>query len=220
MKRRSSSSSMSSIISDDSDIVKKKDRKPYNKNEPRISEDNPRETPSNYKSIQKYINSNGGHIDSDKLDKYLAKLKSRGFVNITDIYSILPGTRFVYITTDYKWRSGGFLISLELSNKSYDTTKLNKEYKPYILYKGFNNAVFSLQVEDIHKIYIKQKTAKQKIIQIKEPENITNFPVTAKNSNGDDEIIYYARDEFARNRYMNSKKYKKIVEDNHEWEFY
>ena len=80
------------------------------------------------------------------------------------------------------------------------------------MYKGYNGAVFSLQIKDLLEVYI--KSPKREVPVFKKPDmnNITNYPVFLPDPETDvNTLIYYARDEYQRRRFMNSIKYKKAL---------
>jgi hypothetical protein len=212
-------------------IIEKEGRQPYDANVPRVvieslySNVKPREPPENYISKQKYINSNDGKINQEILDIYLQKLQEKGFVAVSpeDVYTIRIGDRIAFIRNDNKWRSGGFLVDVKNSNTAYGEHNNNdekSEYKPYVLFKAFNNAIFSLQVSDVYQFWVKRPAEKkiQDTISIfKIPTIETQFPVYLLNDNEDLVIIYYARDNYSRNRFMSTRKFQCAQE--YGWKF-
>lgn len=174
-------------------------------------------------SIQSFINGDNGHIVPERYEAYIKKLISRGFTKLEpdSIYDLYPGLRMAYVTYDNRWRSGGFVLSVhdsctEYGEKEEDIDITEKEYKPYILYKGFNNAVFSLQESDVKEFWIKDtlnkpKENKNEVIIFKIPKYETNYPVLLLNNNGENVIVYYARDNYARNRFINTQKFQKAL---------
>jgi hypothetical protein len=139
--------------------------------------------------------------------------------NIDDIPS---GSRIAYITKDNKWRSAGWLSRVEMSYEDADGKPFKKP-KKYVLYKSYNNACFPVQVEDVETFYV--MTAKlpdlvvTKMITFKKPTKKTNFPVKIDDADGIEVVVYYARDEFNRKKFMASNKYKMAKEDPEGWEF-
>ena len=165
-----------------------------------------RYSPDTYISIQTMVNN-----DSDFEKKYIAKIVSEGWVSLKKVEDILifpKGRPFKYRLNgkslsgapEGTFRSGGWLIGR------------NENDSNYILYKGYNGAIFSLQIKDIGEIYI--KSPKREIPVFKKPDLDfkTNFyatlpdPVTNKQT-----IIYYAKDKYHLDRFMNSVKYKKAL---------
>src|SRR5579864_835967 len=116
--------------------------------------------PANYKSVQSDINSGiDGTINRRALEKYLSTPNGKDFkiidhTNLLVLRLINSGSRLAYITIDNKWRSGGYLVSV---NKGEKTNNFE-----YILYKSFGNGIFSIQLCDIKQLYIKEKKKKQK----------------------------------------------------------
>lgn len=210
-------------------IVHKEGRKPYDANEPRIADESIpgvfiREPPPGYQSIQRYINSEkGSKINKQRLELYLETLRKKGFVKISkdNLYTLQPGSRFAYITKENKWRSGGFLIQVKESStkygEEYDSSLENEytEYNPFIIYKAFNNAVFSLQAEDIKEIWVKVKKVKEKNksgVKFKNVGPETDYAVVLENDDGKDVVVYYARDNPTRDRFMNTKKFDRALD--------
>jgi hypothetical protein len=201
----------------------KEGRKPYNKEEPRLPIDGIplRETPYDYVSIQDQINKGPGKtIDTEELLKYVEKLKKMGFEKLEpENYEIIgPGERFGYVTNDNKWRSGGFLVSKDNSDSAFiDGQTIRHAYtetRPYILYRGFNNALYSLQIEDVFEFWHKPKRIAftTNTVIFKKPVTFTNFPVTLPNDQGIDTVVYFARDSFIKKRFLTSIKYQRALE--------
>lgn len=106
------------------------------------------------------------------------------------------------------FRSGGMIIGKNKEN--------NNEY---ILYKAYNGCIFPLQISDIQEIYIKDPNVKiegnkrEKVVKntvyFKEPGPPTKFPVYLESPlTGSDIVVYYATDNFKKDRFMMSKKYE------------
>lgn len=165
--------------------------------------------PNTYVSIQTKVNE-----DSKFEKKYIAKIVSEGWVSLKRVEDILifpKGRPFKYRLNgdslsgapEGTFRSGGWLIGKNLNERDNDD---------YVLYKGYNGAVFSLQIKDLLEVYI--KSPKREVPVFKKPDmnNITNYPVFLPNPETDvNTLIYYARDEYQRRRFMNSVKYKKAL---------
>jgi len=152
-------------------IVHLPGRKPYDKNAFRLPDESPaaplKEVPDGYVSVQKTINSNNGKINQRELDKYLEKAIKKGFKKIEkeDLFDYPYGIRIAYIRNDDVWRSGGYLVALKESNTEYGSDVKLNEYKRYLLYRGFNNAVFSLQFSDIREMWIKERVKKKMLVE-------------------------------------------------------
>lgn len=185
--------------------------KPHLQKYPHIPDEKTKHDPrfnNKYISIQDKVNN-----DSEFEKKYFKKLVDDGWValkNVEQIFIYPSGKLFKYRLNgnslsnvdEGTFRSGGFLIG-----KNMDDPDNNHKY---FLYKAFNGAIFSLQIKDILEIYIKSK--KKDVINFKVPHKITKFPVFLKSTINDDFIpVYYARDSFDQNRFINSLKYKKAL---------
>ena len=167
--------------------------------------------PLTYISVQTKVN-----LDEKYEKLYFENLMIQGWVKIPKIETIfgLPkGTQFKYRLNqdslskvpDGTFRSGGWLIG---RNENEDDLDLKNKY---ILYKGFNGAIFSLQLKDIKEIYIKSK--KKEVPAFKKPAKVTNFPVFLINPNTNEpEIVYYAKDNAHKIRFENSDKYQKAIQ--------
>ena len=169
--------------------------------------------PNTYISIQSKVN------NDDQFEAYyFNKLISDGWVSlrqILDIFLYPKGKQFKYRlngnglsgSPEGTFRSGGFF----LGKNEGELNEIKK--KEYFLYKGYNGAIFPLQIKDIQDIYI--KSPKKDISVFKKPFLITNFPVYLNNPNTNIlEVVYYAKDNSHKNRFMNSVKYKKALTTN------
>ena len=108
--------------------------------------------PNTYVSIQTKVNE-----DSKFEKKYIAKIVSEGWVSLKRVEDILvfpKGRPFKYRLNgdslsgapEGTFRSGGWLIGKNLNERDNDN---------YVLYKGYNGAVFSLQIKDLLEVYKK-----------------------------------------------------------------
>jgi hypothetical protein len=192
-----------------SNIIAKPGRIPYDSNIQKIAFKNHVETPAGYKSVQSQINIGpGGTVDPVKLKKYLdstnfTKVDHR---NVNGILAIAPGLRVAYINTDNKWRSGGFFIEAKKGNQTGE----EKFHYQYILYKGFNHAVYSLQLGDIHDLFIKFPIKKRPgVVVYKDITHETNYPVYINNNIGERVILSYQPSGWAQKRAYVCPKYKK-----------
>ncbi len=191
-------------------IIYKEGRKPY---VPIEQSDN---VPEEYVSVQKFINNHNNKIDPKRLNVYLETLIKRNFYKIESNkfnIDVKPGTRMCYITNDFKWRSGGWLVDIK---RNIDNDKL------YILYKGFGGKIISLQVEDVMEFWLKdkepvKKKSKKKNLEKKSiydnPGLKTNFPIIVKDDLGQDVVLVYCRDNDKKRKVLESKKFKNISEN-------
>lgn len=166
-----------------------------------------RYNPNTYISIQTLVNN-----DSEYENKYFKKLIKEGWVslkNVSDIFLYPKGRLFKYRLNgnslskapEGTFRSGGWLIGKNYESENSDD---------YILYKGYNGVIFSLQIKDLLEVYI--LNPKKEISIFKKPAIKTNFPVYLENPNdGSLEIVYYGKDAYQKQRFENSLKYKKAV---------
>ncbi len=188
-------------------------RIPYDKTQYKLAFKNQIDTPSGYRSIQSQINVGPGNtVNPSKLQKYLTSSKGNfTLINYRDpraIIAITPGIRIAYITRENMWRSGGFYISAQRGNQTSDE---NFHYT-HFLYKGFNNAVFSVQFSDIHMLYVKFPIEKQiGLVVYKDPGDETDYPVYIKNKLGQDVILAYCKTSWFQKRMINTLKYKKAL---------
>jgi hypothetical protein len=156
-------------------MIAKKGRKPYNPRIPRYVDQElvastgkfieNKDVPYNYDSVQRRINKGPGRtVDPVELTSYIKKAK---FAPIT-FNEVEIGTRIAYITKENKWRSGGYVVSKNVSLTTYDNEQemtvrlpdevlMNSTPNMFLEYKAFNNAIFSLQKEDILQLFAKKK---------------------------------------------------------------
>lgn len=151
-------------------------------------------------TIQDKINgSTSGHVLIELMDNYV---KQQSLVQIPKTNNIERSTRIAYVRSDNKFRSGGFLL---------------EKHDNYLLFKGFNGAVFSLQIDDIKLLFIgttptQKKEIKEKkllakkilgsLVEYKKPKEIKKYSV-----NLFDNIIYSTPDESKYKRFLESPKY-------------
>jgi hypothetical protein len=206
------------------DIVEIEGRKPYNKAVPRIAREGyeNRQPDAGYISWQSKINTGPkGTINEKVLERYLA---SSGYeeVDPEDIDRIPSGARIAYITKSNKWRSAGWLSRVEESETDADGNEFEDGPRKYVLYKSYNNACFPVQVDDVEMFYVmvpKVEVTVEKMIYFKIPQKVTNFPIMLTNSEGEEVIVGYSRDEYNRKKFMKTNKYKKAKEDPDSWAF-
>jgi hypothetical protein len=204
-------------------IIEKEGRKAYDANRPRLarSDYTDRQPEPGYVSWQSKINTGPrGTINQKILDKYL---EEHGYDRLEpdQIEGLAAGSRIAYVTTDNKWRSGGFLIRTEWSEEDINGNPFD-EPRLFVLYKSFNNAVFPVQVEDVEMFYTRYGRLNviiKKIITFKKPQRITNFPVYLKDEDGYDVAVYYAKDNHQRETFKSREKYKKALNDPEGWSF-
>lgn len=163
-----------------------------------------------YISIQTRVNN-----DPEFEKKYIRKIAMDGWVALKNPSILLyypKGTSFKYRLNgdsmsgapEGTFRSGGWL----LGRNENDDNKYSRNN--YILYKGFNGAIFSLQIKDILEAYVKSKKKEIPVFKKPDPNNPNKrFPVYLTDPNTDENVIvYYAKDNNAKNRFMSTNKYK------------
>lgn len=222
--------------SSDENIIAKQGRKPYDKSIPRgtipdkfgKTYEGSYDIP-NWISRQSLINSLDGKADPDKLERYIEIKKSKGYIEIfppwrKSIPKLKPSTTLCYLTKENTFRSGGFLLSVHFSNKMYKSDITLPEKKLYLLYRGFsrkNATVFPLQEDDIQRMWVKLKKQKidkstQRVI-LPIPYNITNYYMTVPDDYGNNIIIKYFRDNYDKDKFLDTEKWKKIQQNG--WAF-
>ena len=114
------------------------------------------------------------------------------------------------------FRSGGMMIG-------------RKDTENYVLYKSYTGAIFPLQLSDIEVVYVRDPNVKikgkngektiLKTVFFSEPKNATVYPVSLKSPlTGEDIVVYYAKDNYSKDRFMNSKKFNYAYETS-DWGF-
>lgn len=178
-------------------------------------------------SMSQKINSGAnGTINQEILDAFLSEKNFTEVKDFTTLKNVDKGSRVCYIRNDKdKFISGGFLVSVNESDTDYDGNK-HKEPRMYILYRGFNNVIFSLQGSDIFKLYVAdtkktlaKKNVETKLIYFKKPKKETKYSATLKNSDSVDTVVYYGKDNFALRKFLSTNKYKKAQENPSSWAF-
>ena len=169
--------------------------------------------PSTYVSIQDRVNS------SPEFEfNYINKLIEEGWYKLGDNSMILDenmkGRHFKYRLNGKSisgaergtFRSGGIIIGKD------------KECANYVIYKAYNGCIFPLQLDDIEEIYIKDPNCKiegskkereiKNTVYFNNPGPPTKYPVYLTSPiTGSDIVVYYAKDNYKKDRFMLSKKY-------------
>lgn len=163
-----------------------------------------------------------------------------------NLMSLKGSTQMRYIINDddgLKFRTGGFFLKFFDAD---DDSELTDSYILYLSHKpGVNSIVqysniYKMYIKEkykkikVEKVGRKKQPKKEKVqksakvpkvpkvpkskkVQYKRPVDVTDFPITLKDSSGKDVVVYYARDSYNMERFMDSVKYKKALE--HGWEF-
>jgi hypothetical protein len=179
---------------------------------------------AHYVSIQDRVNS-----DADFETKYIDHLVENGWyklANNSDIFKDeLKGRHFKYRLNGKSlshaekgtFRSGGMLIGRKKGDENF------------ILYKAYNGCIFPLQLSDIEEVYVRDPNEKikgankekriLKTVYFNEPKNSTIYPIYLKSTLTDENIVvYYAKDNYSKDRFMNSKKFNYAYETS-DWGF-
>ena len=147
-------------------------------------------------SIQSLIN-HGGRINHEMLNDYIT---TSGFVEIEDYSIVKPGDQIKYIRT------------VEGGNDRFINSWVVVQNNPdYFLYKWWDGRIWSLQKSEIVKLYYKKiikKKKSEKTIEFRKPadEGIEVFI--------NDVLVYRARDNYKKNKFISTDKYKRAIETN------
>lgn len=196
----------------------------YTRNPVGLVKNRPNFNPKKYISIQSRVNS-----DPEYEKEYFQILIREGWYQMADIKDLLSeemkGRYFKYRLNGNgmsnvprgTFRSGGIIVGKDEENSEY------------INYKAHNGCIFPLQIKDILEVYIKDPNIKtfshrrekvyKKTVKFKEVGKITNYPVYLKSKiTGNDIVVYYARDEYSRKKFMDTIKYNYAKESGN-WAF-
>jgi hypothetical protein len=178
---------------------------------------------SKYVSIQDRVNA-----DPEFRAAYLTHLGDSGWYrlqNNSDMFDEkLKGRHFKYCLNGKSlsgagkgtFRSGGMMIG-------------RKDAENYVLYKSYTGAIFPLQLSDVEVVFVRDPDVKikgkngektiMKTVFFTEPKNETAYPVSLRSPlTGEDIIVYYAKDNYSKDRFMMSKKFNYAYETS-DWEF-
>jgi hypothetical protein len=156
-----------------------------------------------------HLHDTGWKILENNSDIFKEELKGRHFkyrLNGKSLSRAEKGT----------FRSGGMMIG-------------RKNAEDYVLYKSYTGAIFPLQLSDIEVVYVKDPNVKikgkngektiTKTVFFAEPKSATAYPVGLRSPlTGEDVIVYYAKDNYSKDRFMMSKKFNYAYETA-DWEF-
>tara|TARA_Y100000389_G_C17420726_1_gene496539 strand:- start:154 stop:735 length:582 start_codon:yes stop_codon:yes gene_type:complete len=167
--------------------------------------------PNNYLSIQDRVNN-----DPEFEQEYFAELITKGWVKLarnSDILYYPPGETFKYRLNgnsmskaeEGTFRSGGFIVGKPLDSNDY------------ILYKAYNGCIFSLQINDIQDVYVKD--IRQKMIIFNPPGEPTNNPVYLPHPDtGEQTIVYYGKKPKDSKKFTSTKKFQTAIKYGN-WQF-
>lgn len=157
-------------------------------------------------SKQAEINSNkDGSYSKEKMKELEKEMKEEGWTQLVD-YMLLKkelkkGYRIRYIVESggvEKYRSGGWVTYIDKTGE-------------WLRYLGHNMVGFSLQLVDVRKLYYKKRKERKddRIVVFKKLGKETNFPVYLPDREGKHKVVYYARDNYSLERFMDSQKYER-----------
>lgn len=168
-----------------------------------------------YVSIQRTINNGpNGSLDPVRFGRYLKTLTSKNYYKIDDwnVIKELTGHRICYIVSEddiLKYRSGGFLVAV---------------FDEYIQYKGFNQAIYHVQKENLRDIYILLSKKdiekyfagpiKPNVVILDKPE-VTDYDEYVLSVN--DVPIKVFRNNYDMERFMKTGKYQRILKYGYEF---
>jgi hypothetical protein len=170
---------------------------------------------SQYQSYQKIINSNKGEIDNELLEEHIEEMMASRFnweEVIVDFNQLQPGDRIRYTCYTpkgkYKFRTGGWVSAIDPSGK-------------WLAYHSHTHTSWSLQKEDVVRLFVvkgKRKKKIETIIYFNVPGEITEHNSYLKDSEGILIRVGSFRDNWSKERFENSKKFRKAV-DGAKWIF-
>lgn len=152
---------------------------------------------------QKYKKTELEQINSDpkKVAEKVQELIDKGRVLITtkeELENFPKGSVVSYITKEGKYRSGGFLTSIQ---PDYFTLHGGTKFAPVSFCVQFSN------VKEMYVGKVDRSRKITKIVPVPITQEITNYPVFVG-----DIVVKYEKDKWKQNRFMQSKKYKAMVE--------
>lgn len=173
----------------------------------------------NYQSYQKIINSNNGEIDEELLEEHVEGMMNHPKYDWQEIAVnfrlVKTGDRIRYTTLNpkgqYLFRTGGWVISID------------EEKYEWLVYRAHTQTNWTLQAKDCQRLFIIKKPIKiikKKInyVIFKRPRDETGHEVYLKDRNGNNVIVFSARDSWAKKRFEESAKFMSVL-DGKEWRF-
>ncbi len=180
-----------------------------------------------YRSFQKIINSDNGQINEDLLQDHIDMILNKGWEEIPVSFELLiKGNQIRYTTYNkdeetgpkkHLFRTGGWVTAIDEENDPPE----------WMAYMSHTKSTWSVQLDDLQRLFVyrKPKTTTQKepktkvqsIVIFKQPGDETNFNVHLPDSNGVLQRVYSGKDNYAKDRFKNSKKFQRAKEIG--WEF-
>ena len=205
----------------------------------RPKQENPIDPPpggyENYLSFQKQINVNNGEIDPDILQDHVEFILNNNWEEIPVSFELLikgDQIRYTTLTPEGKhlFRTGGFVTAIDEENDEPE----------WMAYMAHTKSTWCLQLEDCQRLFVFRKIVKSKEerkaarkakaktrketkskkvtkVRFKRPVDETNFNVYLFDSDGEEQLVYAARDNHSKRRFENSAKFTRANEIG--WEF-
>ena len=190
----------------------------------RSKQENPIDPPpggiQNYRSFQKVINSNNGQIDEDLLQAHIDMILDKGWEEIPVSFELLiKGDQIRYTTYNkdtekgpkkYLFRTGGWVTAIDEENDPPD----------WMAYMSHTKSTWCVQLEDLQRLFVyrkpkvvrEPKPKEPQPVMFKQPGEETNFNVYLPDDEGVLQRVFSARDNYAKNRFENSKKFQRAKE--------
>jgi len=167
--------------------------------------------PYDGKFKQRFINRNGESI-TEKIKEMIDAGRVPVDVRKDDIGALevqldnFKQPHICYLTVDGKYRCGGFLLKTQGEEKK--SPIYHADGKPYIvLIVPDKRLKFPVQLHNIKTLYVKERKGEEitELVPTQQPQ--TRFPVQVGGV-----IVYYAKDNYKKRRFMETQRYKKMVE--------
>ena len=178
-----------------------------------------------FPNINRAINSSGDdgkRINKEVLGRVLEFMKNEGWVRVEfsspeDILdSINEGDQIRYTTTDNTFCIGGWITSKHTEEE--DEKIHHPDGKGYIMYRTHVQTWRSIAIIRIREFYRLDKdiqlfNKKQRPVKLKAPDQSrkTKFSVKLKDKDGESVVVFYGKDNYALERFMNSAKFQRAV---------
>jgi hypothetical protein len=124
----------------------------------------------------------------------------------------------VYGSSANKFRSGGWIIAKDGQVIEGDKGKKYIMYKPHNL----SQPPIPIQLENIKELYVFSADQLEELkstrpVKFNKPGKVTNYPVYLLDKNGEKVVVYYAKDNSKKTKFINTKKFERAQKNG--WEF-
>lgn len=136
-------------------------------------------------------------IPKDAMGAIISNLIDHGRIEISskdELVQFSIGSTISYININNHFKHGGFIVKFSDDYFIYVTPDFNSKYR--VRYKNISK----MWVGDVY------STRNDIVSIVKTSQNKTNFPVKINNI-----VVYYAARNFDKKRYMNTIKYKTMI---------